>query len=215
MAELQPRYEYRVWADSLEDVRNNLQRLATALRMETSEETYLISATTDKCNAKIRGGRMNLKALLATEQKLELWKPVLDAEFPLDSSVITGQIFPCLELRAPDLPRPRYSMDEFVGEVIRTQPQIVMVTILKRRERFLLDECLAEFTSVSIGKAAHETAAVESTKPGSVLRLIRQLHIAGIPNTNYIARLKQVLGDGSNASVSSMAGRQNPRGERP
>ena len=67
MAELQPRYEYRVWADALEDIRNNLQRLATPPRTETSEETYLISATTDKCNAKIRGGRINIKALLATE----------------------------------------------------------------------------------------------------------------------------------------------------
>ncbi len=195
MAELQPRYEYRVWADSLDDVRNNLQRLAAPLRTETSEETYLISAITDKCNAKIRSGRINLKALLATEQKLELWKPVLDAEFPLDSSVITRQIFPCLELRAPDLLRPRYSMDQFLSEVIRAQPQIAMVTILKRRARFLLDECLAEFTSVSIGKVACDTVAVESIEPGSVLRLIRQLHIADMPNTNYIAQLKQVLGE--------------------
>jgi hypothetical protein len=215
MAELQPRYEYRVWADTLEDVRDNLQRLATPLRTETSEETYLISATTDKCNAKIRGGRINLKALLATERKLELWKPVLDAEFPLDRSVISGQIFPCLELRAPDLHRRRYSMDEFVSELIRAQPQIEIVRILKRRARFLLDECLAEFTSVSIGKVARETVAVESVEPGPVLRVIRQLHIAGMANANYIAELKQVLSDGTNVAVSSMTERQNPRRERP
>jgi len=191
MSELQPRYEYRVWADSLEDVRNNLQRFVTPPNMETSEETYLISATTDKCNAKIRGGRINLKALLATEQKLELWKPVLDAEFPLDSSVIAGQIFPSLQLQAPDLRRPRYSMDDFVSEVIQAQPRIAIVTILKRRARFLLDECLAEFTSVSIGNVTRETVAVDSIEPGPVLRLIRQLQIAGMPNTNYIAQLKR------------------------
>ena len=191
MSELQPRYEYRVWADSLEDVRNNLQRFVTPPNMETSEETYLISATTDKCNAKIRGGRINLKALLATEQKLELWKPVLDAEFPLDSSVIAGQIFPCLQLQASDLRRPRYSMDDFVSEVIQAQPRIAIVTILKRRARFLLDECLAEFTSVSIGNVTRETVAVDSIEPGPVLRLIRQLQIAGMPNTNYIAQLKR------------------------
>jgi hypothetical protein len=203
MAELQPRYEYRVWADTLEDVRNSLRRLATPPRTETREETYLISATTDKCNAKIRGGRINIKALLATEQKLELWKPVLDAEFPLDRSVIAGQIFPCLELQAPDLRRPLYSMDEFVSEVIRAQPQIAIVTTLKRRARFLVDECLAEFTSVSIGKVARETVAVESIEPGPVLRLIRLLHIASMPNTSYVRQLKQVLGDGTNAAVSS------------
>jgi hypothetical protein len=86
-------------------------------------------------------------------------------------------------------------MDEFVSEVIRAQPRILTVTILKRRARFLLDECLAEFTAISIGKIAREAMAVESTKPGSVLRLLRQLHIADMPNTNYIAQLKQVLGD--------------------
>ncbi len=214
MMELQPRYEYRVWGNTLEDVRDNLERLATPLRTETSKETYLISATTDKCNAKIRGGRINLKALLAIEQKLELWKPVLNAEFPLDRSVISGQIFPCLELRAPDLLRPRYSMDEFVSEVIPAQPQIAMVTILKRRARFLLDECLAEFTSVSIGKVARETVAIESVEPGPVLRLIRRLHIADMANANYIAELKQVLGDGTNAAVSSMPEGQNRRRER-
>lgn len=205
MTELQPRYEYRVWADTLEDVRNDFQRLATAPRTETSEETYLISATTDKCNAKIRGGRMNIKALLATEQELELWKPVLDAGFPLDKSVIAGKIFPCLELHAPDLRRPRYSMDEFVSEIILAQPQIALVTIFKRRARFLLDKCLAEFTLVSIGKIARETVAVESIEPDLVLRLIQQLHIAGMPNTSYIRQLKQVLGDGTSTTVSPKA----------
>jgi hypothetical protein len=63
---------YAAWADTLEDVRNNLQRLATAPRTATSEETYLISAKTDKCNAQIRGGPMNIKARLATEQGVGL-----------------------------------------------------------------------------------------------------------------------------------------------
>ena len=200
MAELQPRYEYRVWADSLEDVRNTLQRLATAPRTETSEETYLISATTDKCNAKIRGGRMSIKALLAIEQGLELWKPMLEAEFPLDSSLIATQIFPGLELRAPDLRSSQYSMDEFVREVIRAQPQISIVTTIKRRARFRLDECLAECTSVTIGKIVRKTVAVESIEPDPVLRLIRQLQIAGMPNTSYVRLLKQVLGDATNTA---------------
>jgi len=82
-------------------------------------------------------------------------------------------------------------MDDFVSEVIQAQPRIAIVTILKRRARFLLDECLAEFTSVSIGKVTRETVAVESIEPVPVLRLIRQLQIAGMPNTNYIAQLKR------------------------
>ena len=195
MADEHPRFEYRVWAATLEGVRNKLQQLAIAPRTETSEETYLISATTYKCNAKIRRGRMSIKALLAMEQRLELWKPVLEAEFPLDRSLIAKQVFPGLELGSPDLRRSRYSRDEFVNEVIRAEPQIAMVTILKKRTRFRLDECLAEFTLVTTGKVARETVAVEAIEPSPVLRLIRQLDIASMPNTNYIRFLKQVLGD--------------------
>jgi len=199
MVELQPRYEYRVWADALEDVRNNLQRLATASTTESSEETYLISATTDKCNAKIRGARMNIKILLATEQGLELWKPVMDMEFPLDKSVIAGQICPRLELQAVDLRRARYSMDEFVREVIRARPQLAIVTIFKRRERFLLDECLAESAVVSVGKITLHTVAAESIRPDSLLRVIQQMNIVHMRNTSYVARLKQVVGDSNEA----------------
>ena len=118
------------------------------------------------------GGRFSIKARLAMEQGLELWKPVLEAEFPLDSSLFAAQIFPGLELRAPDLHRPRYSIDEFLREVIRAQPQIAIVTTVKRRARFRLDECLAEFTSVTIGKVARDTVAVESIELDPVLRLI-------------------------------------------
>jgi hypothetical protein len=202
MADQHPRFEFRVWAETLEHVRNKLQRLATAPRIETSEETYLISATTDKCNTKIRRGRLSIKALLATEQRLELWKPVLEAEFPLDRSLIAERVFPGLEVEPPDLRRSRYWLDEFVNEVIRAQSQIAMVTILKKRTRFRLDECLAESTLVTIGKVTSETVAVEAIEPNPVLRLIRQLGIASMPNTNYVRLLKQVIGDGKKTAFS-------------
>jgi hypothetical protein len=199
MAKRQPRYEYRVWAGTLEAVRDELQRLAELLGVQVSEETYLISATTESCNAKIRGGRMNIKTLLAIDRGLELWKPVMEAEFPLDASIITNQIFPRLELRASRCGRPRYSIDDFAGEIIRSHPRVATVTTLKQRTRFRLDECLAEFTTVTVGKRRYATVAVESIKPAPVLRLIQHLQIAAMPNISYIRRLKQVLDDGGNA----------------
>jgi hypothetical protein len=194
IAGIQTRYEYRVWEDSLTGVRSKLERLAPLLRTETTEDVYLISLTTDVCNAKIRGGRINIKVLLAVKHGLELWKPVMDAEFPLDRSAIAEQILPVFELPVPYLGRPQYSIDEFVNEVIRVHPKIVMMTTLKRRARFRLNECLAEFASVTIGDVTRETVALESTAVDPVLRLIQQLQIEGRPNVSYVRQLKQQLG---------------------
>jgi hypothetical protein len=193
-----PRYEYRVWAEALKDAKDNLRRLGTTLGTEAREETYLISAATDSCNPKIRGGRVNIKVLLATLQGLELWNPVLEADFPLDRTVIAEQIFPALELESPGLARPSYSLEDFVEEVIRPQPRITVVMAAKRRTRFRLDECLAEFTSVALGQVARETVAIESIEPDPVLRLVREFHLDGMPNMSYVRALKQVLGDSAN-----------------
>ncbi|HJU09981.1 MAG TPA: hypothetical protein VJ728_03845 [Candidatus Binataceae bacterium] len=193
MAEVQPRYEYRVWADALEEQKDQLRRLAPALRTESSEEIYLISLLTDSYNVKLRSGQIRIKALLAMEQGLELWKPVLDADFPLDRALIADQIFPCFELPAPVLDRPEYLMEDFFTEIIRPISQIAILTTFKTRVRFRLNECLAEFTSVTVDKARLTTVAVESIRAEGVLQLIRELRIDGMPNINYVRRLKQVL----------------------
>lgn len=88
------RYEFRVWAETLGDVKEQLQRLAIPSRAEASEEIYLISTTTDGCNAKIRHGLVDIKTLIAMERGLEQWKPLLKTGFPLKSSVIAAQFSP-------------------------------------------------------------------------------------------------------------------------
>ena len=194
MADITPRYEFRVWAETLGDLRTHLQRLAAPGPTETSTETYLISVATDRCNAKIRGSLVDIKILIATDRGLEQWKPVLKAGFPLESSVIATQIFPGLELEAPRLFKVRYRMDEFLDQVIRAQPRIAIVPVSKTRLQFTLNACQAEFTSATINDVAQETVAVESANPDAVLQLIRQLKIDGAANTSYIRQIKQLIG---------------------
>ena len=95
MDEIKPRYEFRVWADTLASVHEKLGRLAQPKTTE-SQETYLISRATEKCNAKIRAALMDIKVLVNEDRGLEQWKPVLKAGFPLESSVIA----------CPGLPQP-------------------------------------------------------------------------------------------------------------
>ena len=193
MMDIKPRYEFRIWAENLADLRDKLQQLAAPTRTQESKETYLISAATDGCNAKLRNDLMDIKILVGSERGLEQWKPVLKAGFPLERSVIEAQVFPSVELKAPSLSRMRYAMDEFLDEVIRTQPEITVVPVSKTRLQFSLDGCQTEFASTTIKNLARDTVAVESADADAVLEIIHRLGIEGAPNTSYINQVKQIL----------------------
>lgn len=187
------RYEFRLWGESLADLRQRLERRATPVKA-ASRETYLIPRATDRCNAKIRAELIDMKLLLAERRGLEQWKPVLKAAFPVDRAVIAGQIFPNLHLRAPRLPKPRYQKSEFLNEVIAAEPGIAIVELWKMRLQFSLVTCLAEFTVVVFNGLARDTAAVESAYPDELLRLIHELGLDGAENVSYVRYLKRMLG---------------------
>ena len=149
MAAIKPRYEFRIWGESLAPLRTKLEAMAQASE-KSSEETYLISATTERCNAKIRADLMDIKVLIAEDRGLEQWNPTLKAGFPLDALTIAGQIFPSLQLDAPKLSRQEYSFDEFLSEVIRPNPKIAIVTVTKVRNQFNIGVCATEYSRITI-----------------------------------------------------------------
>jgi hypothetical protein len=193
MAEIKPRYEFRVWADSLEHTRKRLERMAAPREAQTSHESYVVSATTDKCNAKIRAGLMDIKLLIAEERGLQQWKPVLKAEFPLSRSIISAQIFPNLAVQTPPLAREQYSLDQFFDELIRKEAKLAIVEVSKTRFQFDLDNGQAEFTTAAINRVARQTVAVESVDPAAVLRTISELALQGAPNISYIREIKRII----------------------
>lgn len=192
MAEIKPRYEFRVWAETLAPLRSKLETLAQPKQM-VSQETYLISSMTDRCNAKIRSALMDIKLLVAEDRGLEQWKPVLKAGFPLDSSVIAGQVFPSLQLPAPSMHKNAYGLDELLNEVVRAESRITVVEVSKTRSQFSIGACQAEYASTTLNKVPRDTVAIESTDPDAVLQLIRDLGISQ-PNVSYIREIKRVLG---------------------
>jgi len=83
-----PRYEFRIWAPSLAEVRERLERLSGPQPAAQSRETYIVSDATDDTNAKIRADTMDIKVLLRTDQNLEQWSPYPTAHFPNDATLI-------------------------------------------------------------------------------------------------------------------------------
>jgi exopolyphosphatase / guanosine-5'-triphosphate,3'-diphosphate pyrophosphatase len=190
--EIKPRYEFRVWAETLSSALEMLGRLAESKTAE-SEETYLISKATDKCNAKIRAALMDIKVLVAEDRGLEQWKPILKTGFPVDSAVITTHIFPSLELPAPVLSKAAYELDEFLEQVARPAEGLAIVDVRKTRYQFRIGSCSAEYSQITMNGVPRDTVAVESIDPDAVLQLVRELGITQA-NTSYIREIKRVLG---------------------
>jgi|SRR5271169_4153478 len=192
MIEIKPRYEFRIWGDVLEPFRKRLGALAEPREM-ASKETYLISAVTEECNAKIRAGLMDIKVLIAVERSLEQWKPILKAGFPLSATAIAVQVFPSLKMEPPPLSKAEYTMDEFFAEVVRAEPKISVVDVSKTRFQFGIGVCSAEYARVKINHVPRDTVAVESTDPDAVSQLVKDLGIDQ-PNVSYIREISRILG---------------------
>jgi hypothetical protein len=195
MTEIKPRYEFRIWAESLTPLREKLESMAPASE-KSSEETYLISAATERCNAKIRADLMDIKVLIAELRGLEQWNPTLKAGFPLDAATITGKVFSSLRLDAPTLAKPEYTFDEFLKEVIRTNPKIAVVAVTKVRNQFSIGVCATEYSRITINQVPRDTVAVESTDADAVLALVAKLGIHE-PNVSYIREIRRILGWGA------------------
>jgi len=192
MPEIKPRYEFRIWSESLTPLGGKLEARAEA-RETKSEETYLISAVTENCNAKIRAELIDLKVLIAEDRGLEQWKPIMKSGFPLGSAVIAEQVFPSLRLPVPKLAKTEYSMDEFFSEVTGKESKIAVVDVTKTRYQFNIGACATEYSNITINKVPRDTVAVESTDPDAVLQLVRELGI-NEPNVSYIREIRRILG---------------------
>ena len=105
-ADAEPRYEFRIWAPSLAEVRARLDRLSRSAPIEQTRETYIVSDATSDTNAKMRAGLMDIKTLLGVESGLERWNAYLKAEFPIDATLIVQKIFPALRVDPPALSAP-------------------------------------------------------------------------------------------------------------
>ena len=193
MPEIKPRYEFRIWAESLAPLRAKLEALGQP-REAKSAETYLISKVTEGCNAKDScriDGHQGSGRRIPRPQKNG--KPILKAGFPISQLDIASQVFPSLQVMAPTLVKSAYTFDEFLNSVVRPEPKIAVVEVTKTRYQFTIGVCAAEYSLITINGTPRDTVAVESTDPDAVLELVAKLGI-NEPNVSYIREIRRILG---------------------
>ena len=164
--------------------------------MRSSDELYFLSVHSD-ASVKVRDGLMDVKQLLrVNDDGLELWTPVLKTGFPLTrddaSAVLTN-----LGVAGPVLRQTSYTLDSFVGELIRPDPDLRMVEVHKRRAHYVVDECMVELTELTADSTPTRTLIVESPDPSLVSSIVGRLGLADRRNVCVARGLKALVGFGT------------------
>ena len=122
------------------------------------------------------------------------------------------QVFPSLELPPPVLARSQYTLEEFLGDVMRAESRITIVEVSKTRYQFSIGVCAAEYAQIMLNAVPRDTVAVESVDPDAVLKLVGDLGVSGA-NTSYIREIKSALRLSGHPSGLTIVWRENRMGK--
>ena len=146
-----PRWEWRTFGEPLDTADRVLANFEIKSDHD-SDETYLLSVHGD-ASVKIRDGLMDVKHLRQVDDAgLELWVPVMKAQFPLAADDVTA-VFTTLNVDVPALGREHYELDELIAELIEPNPDLHAAAVHKRRRRYVIDECMVEMTDIATADA--------------------------------------------------------------
>ncbi len=186
-----PRYEYRVWARDLGELRARLEGACDPTGTRTSRETYIISAMPD-INVKIRDEALDVKQLIGTERDFQLWTPILKQTLPVSAAIIDEVV---RLLGADPLPRteaPREAR-EFT-RLVADHPDLAVVGVAKRRHGYTVDGCILEFAEVTMDGVRVDSVAVEADDLTAATAVADRLGISAYPNESYPAAIRRTLG---------------------
>jgi exopolyphosphatase / guanosine-5'-triphosphate,3'-diphosphate pyrophosphatase len=192
-SEVVPRWEWRTFDDL-----RNAERYFAELRperVEESDETYLLSRLSD-ASVKVRGGVLDVKRLeRVNADRLEQWRPVLKAPFPLAAADVSRAV-DALGVDVP-LPEGEYSQERLLDEVVAQSPDLLAVDVHKHREHYTVGGAMAELSEVRTVRGTTNTIAVEAEDPARVVAAVRELGLDSRRNLNLPRRLEALVGFGS------------------
>ena len=192
MHKINPRWEWRSFGQSFGETESRLAKFTPA-GVQESDEIYLLSGAGD--NVKVRDGLMDIKVLREVNADgLEQWTPVMKAAFPLPAAEV-AKVLESLHLPASRMSNATFTLDQFLERFAAPGGAIRVVKVHKRRIRYTVDGCMAEFSEVVANGKPTRTIAVESEDAAGVIRVVRELGLGGYMNTSYPLGLVALLDD--------------------
>ena len=194
MSEIIPRYEFRTFAQNFGIVETNMRKLSKCEMIRESSEIYIVSATNDENNTKIRDNKMDIKVQVERKQGLEQWNPRMKGEFPMKKEIIQRDVFPAFGVTEPQFNRDVYTLEQYLEEIIIPHAQLAAVSVFKRRFAFTINGCIIEIAQLLINGAAIQTVAVELENVDAILKAIDILDLNNYENINYLLAIKRIIG---------------------
>lgn len=192
-----PRFEFRTFGRSFDKEAARMARLSMPVPEKVwerrSTETYIVSATNDVNNTKIRNGKMDIKTFVQEKEGLEQWNPLMKGEFPIAREVLEKEVFPAFQVDMPALGKDTYTLDEFLS-MVRENKSLQAVTVEKQRFGYMVNDTICEVANVWINGARVSTINSESTVVADILKTIKDVGLEGMENINYLQAIKRVIG---------------------
>ncbi len=190
-----PRYEFRIFGNDLETYEKKIKELSPREMTRQMDSVYLLTPWKRKKNVKIREGIMDIKVLEQEHAGLQQWNPFLVGEFPLEADVIKTVVFPALGVESPVFERKKYSLKQFIAEVLAIDPDLAVAYVWKTRYAYTIAECITEIAEIKVNGASIKTICIESEDPDKVLDAKKLLGIGNkIENVSYPLALKRIMG---------------------
>ncbi len=195
VAEVLPRYEFRIFGNCLDEYESKIKALSEKEITRQMDSIYLLTPWKRKNNLKIRDGVMDIKVLEEEHSGLEQWNPFLVGKFPLKADIIKTVVFPALGIESPVFGRKKYSLGQFISEVVSIDPDLAVAYVLKTRHAYTVAECITEIAEIKVNGAFIKTICIEAEEPEKVLKAKKILGIdSNVENVNYPLALKRIMG---------------------
>jgi len=190
-----PRYEFRIFGNELAKFEKKISELSEKEMTRHMESVYLLTPWKRKNNVKIRESVMDIKVLEQEYEGLQQWNPFLVGEFPLTAEIIRSVVFPALGIESPVFDRKKYTLDQFISEVVSIDPDLAVAYVLKTRHAYTVGGCITEIAEIKVNGAMIKTICLEAEGPEKVIKAREMIGIStGVENVSYPLAMKRILG---------------------
>lgn len=194
MSEIKPRFEFRSFAQNFGIVEEKMRRISLCEKIRESAEIYIMAVGNNENNTKVRDDKMDIKVFVKEEKGLEQWNPRMKGSFPMAAAVIRDDVFPAFGVAVPEFKREKYTLEQFLQEIVQPHAGLTAVNVFKRRFAFTVNGCIAELGEVYVNGALIKTVNVESVDGDAILKAIEMLALREHENINYLLAIKRIIG---------------------
>ena len=190
-----PRYEFRIFGNKLAKYEKKIKELSKKEMTRHMDSVYLLTPWKRKNNVKIREGVMDIKILETEHRGMQQWNPFLVGKFPLKAEVIKSVVFPALGVESPVFGREKYTLDQFISEVLSVDPDLAVAYVLKTRHAYTVGGCITEIAKIKVNGASIKTICIEAEDLELVVKAKEMIGIdEDMENVSYPLAMKRVMG---------------------